>query len=122
MSRLTPELYSAALRVLHYLYRHRHIGLKYSRSRVPLDGYTDSDWAVRHSTSGCVFIYASAAISWSSNKQATVALSSCEAEIVAGSEASKDAVYLREFLNELDLGSSSPTPLRMDNSAAHDLS
>ena len=36
-----------------------------------------------------------AAISWGSKKQATVALSSCEAEINALSEATKDVVYLR---------------------------
>ena len=122
MSRPSPELYAAARRVICYLYRHRHICLTYRRSPTALHGHTDSDWAVRHSTSGNVFTYASAAISWSTKKQATVALSSCEAEIVAGSEAAKEAIYLREFINELGLGSSEPTPLRMDNTAARDLS
>ena len=122
MSRPTPDLMDAARRVICYLFRHRNIALTYSRNSSPLDGYTDSDWAVRHSTSGSVFFYSSAAISWSSRKQATVALSSCEAEIVAGSEAAKEAIYLREFLSEIGLNSPDPTPLRMDNTAARDLS
>jgi hypothetical protein len=57
-----------------------------------LFGMTDSDWATRHSTSGNVFVLNRAAVSWGSKKQKTVALSSCEAEIVAASEAGKDAV------------------------------
>eukprot|EP00965_Chrysotila_dentata_P122224 4040835-Pleurochrysis_carterae.AAC.1 len=64
-------------------------------------GFSDSDWATRHSTSGHVFLYSQAAITWSRKKQATVALSACEAEIVASSEAAKEAVYLRALLAEL---------------------
>eukprot|EP00965_Chrysotila_dentata_P091288 3014102-Pleurochrysis_carterae.AAC.1 len=72
----------AAKRVLHYLFRHRSVGLRYARAdSLPLAGFSDSDWATRHSTSGHVFMYGQAAITWSSKKQATVALSSCEAEI-----------------------------------------
>ena len=82
---------------------------------------SDSDWAVRHSTSGFVFNYCSAAISWGSKKQATVALSSCEAEIVAASEAAKEAVYLHSFLTELGLGDDNPVALSVDNQAARDL-
>ena len=50
MSRPTPALYKAALRVLYYLYRHRHIGLRYEPSAKALEGYSDSDWAVRRRT------------------------------------------------------------------------
>merc|ERR1712091_798875 len=98
MSRPTPSLYSAALRVVYYLHCHRELGLRYERSGSPLKGYSDSDWAVRRSTSGHVFLHCSAAISWSSKKQPTVALSSCQAEIVAASEAAKEGLYLRRFL------------------------
>eukprot|EP00965_Chrysotila_dentata_P011810 387443-Pleurochrysis_carterae.AAC.1 len=42
--------------------------------------FSDSDWATHHCTSGYLFVYGQAAISWASKKQATVALSSCEAE------------------------------------------
>ena len=88
---------------------------------------SDSDWAVRHSTTGYVFTYNQAAVSWASKKQVSVALSSCEAEIMALSEAAKEGVFLRRFLDELGLGSSGPTALApptalaTDNKAARDL-
>jgi len=66
-------------------------------------------------------MYGMAVISWGSKKQATVALSSCEAEIVAGSEATKEAVYLSRFLEELDQKGDEPIDLALDNTAAEDL-
>ena len=57
-------------------------------------------------------------MSWGTKKQATIALSSCEAEIVAASEAAKEAVYLRAFLGELELAPSGPTSLAVDNQSA----
>lgn len=71
----------------------------------------DADWAVQYSTSGYVFHLSQAAISWSSRRQPCVALSSCEAEIIALSEAAKEAVYLSRFLSDLRFGSGDPTPL-----------
>ena len=66
-------------------------------------------------------MFGEAAISWSSKKQPSVALSSCEAEIMAASEATKEAVYLRSFLDELGEGSKDPLSLACDNKAAIDL-
>ena len=73
MSRPTPELMEAAERVLAYLPRNKHIGLRYSADARPLYGMTDSDWAIKHSTTGWVFLYASAAISWGSKRQVSIA-------------------------------------------------
>jgi len=64
---------------------------------------SDSDWAVKHSTSGYIFTNNQAAVSWSRKRQTSVALSSCEAEIMALSEASKEGVFLSRFLDELGL-------------------
>ena len=51
---------------------------------LELYGYTDADWASsahgRQSTSGYMFSFGSAVVTWSSKKQPTVALSSTEAE------------------------------------------
>ena len=121
MSCPTPELLSAALHVLYYLHRHRNIGLRYECGPTPLYGMSDSDWAVKHSTSGHLFMYNLATISWSSKKQTSVALSSCEAEIVAGSEAAKEAKYLRMFLAELGFGDPKPTAQYMDNTGGRNL-
>ena len=48
-------------------------------------------------------------------------MSSCEAEIVAASEAAKEAVYLDAFLTELGLGCDEPVEMAVDNQAARDL-
>ena len=115
-------LYDAALRVLYYLSRHRDVGLRYGPAdNVPLYGMSDSDWAVRHSTSGSVFVLSAAAVSWSSRRQVTIALSSCEAEIMAASDAAKEAVYLQNLLTELGFGSKDPVPVAVDNTAARNL-
>ena len=118
MSKPSPELLERAYVVLAYLYRHRDIGLRYEADGKPLRGQSDSDWGVQHSITGWLFKYSSACVSWGSKKQSSVALSSCEAEIMAGSEASKEGVYLRRFLEELGLGDSAPTELAMDNQSA----
>ena len=111
-----------AIRSVRYLYRNRHIGLRYGNATdASLEGFSDSDWAVKHSTSGFTFHLGSASISWSSKKQTTVALSSCEAEIMAGSEAAKEAIYLSSFLRELGMDLSQPPPLKLDNKSAIDL-
>jgi hypothetical protein len=122
MSCPTPELLECARGVLRYLNTHKEIGLRYApRDTGAFSGMSDSSWEVRHSTSGSVFMFGEAAITWSSKKQPSVALSSCEAEIMAASEACKEALYLRGFLGELGEGSTEPTSLSVDNKAAIDL-
>ena len=51
-----------------------------------------ASWEVKHSTSGWVVNWQTAAISWGSRQQKGISLSSCEAEIIALSEAVKDVV------------------------------
>lgn len=118
MSKPTEQLYADAQRVLIYLHRHRHLGLRFEANHSPLRGQCDSDWGVRHSTSGWQFSYSSAVISWGSKKQNSVALSSCEAEIMAASEAAKEGVFLSRFLGELGLPPAGPVEMGMDNQAA----
>jgi hypothetical protein len=121
MGKPTPQLYRDALRVLYYLHHHRGVGLHYVASDLDLGGMSDSDWATKHSTTGYLFMYAQAAISWASKKQQSVALSSCEAEIMALSEAAKEAVYLSNFISDLGYPASQEVELKTDNSAARDL-
>ena len=118
MSKPTPQLYDDALRVLAYLHRHRHVGLRYQADKFPLRGQSDSDWGVRHSVSGWQFSYSHATVSWGSQKQPSVALSSCEAEIMAASVAATEALFLRTFLGELGHPQEEPTEMGMDNQAA----
>ena len=81
MGKPTPELYVAATRVLRYLHRTRDLGLTYEASPRDLHGYTDSDWAVKHSTSGWVFMMNQAAISWGSKKHANTCIESKHPQI-----------------------------------------
>ena len=78
---------NAAKYVLRYLKGTKEYGLKFYKSTDPIHivGFSDSDWAKtsedRKSISGYCFQLnnQSSFISWKSKKQATVALSSCEA-------------------------------------------
>ena len=100
---------------------HKDVGLRYATGNSSPCAFSDSDWAVRHSTSGWVVLFQEAAISYGSKKQKSVALSSCEAEIVAASVAAQDVVFTRRLLQELGVNIPDPTPLALDNRAARDL-
>eukprot|EP00253_Pinus_taeda_P005091 PITA_05091 len=69
---------------------------------VRLAGYAYSDWAGcasdRKSTSGCCFGLGSAVVSWFSQKQQSVALSSVEVEYMAASLASCEAIWFPKML------------------------
>lgn len=114
--------WTAAKRVLRYLQGTADHGLVFKRTGLPMVGYSDADWAGcimdRRSFSGYVFILGAAAISWKSQKQRTVALSSTEAEYVSLSEAAKEALYLRRLLLELGLRRMAEVRLHVDNQGA----
>ena len=121
----TSLLFDATLRVLAYLGRHKAVGLRYEPDDTPLAGMADSSWEIRHSTSGYTFQMNRCTISWASKKQPTIALSSCEAEVVAATEAAKEAVYLDNFVKELGYKQGEAQPaihLSLDNQAAIDSS
>ena len=75
------------------------------QGRVEVKGYCDADWAgdidTMKSTSGYVFMIGGGAISWSSKKQQTVALSSSEAEYMSATHASKEALWVKRFVEEI---------------------
>jgi hypothetical protein len=94
--------------------------LGHSATSVPtLLSYADSDWASDmndcKSMSSYVFTLGGGAISWSSKKQSTIALSSTEAKYITGAHTAKEAIWLRLLLSELGQDSSSPTVLHIDN-------
>ena len=98
--------------------------LVYSGDELIPVGYTDSDFMSdkdsRKSTSGYVFTLGSGAISWRSVKQSCIADSTTEAEYVAASEAAKEAVWLRKFLQDLEVVPAVTAPLKLfcDNGGA----
>jgi len=67
-------------------------------------GYSDADWASnldRHSISGFVFFIGNGAVSWSSNKQPIVTLSSTESEYVALTHTARDVIWIQKNLHEI---------------------
>ena len=116
--------WTAVKHILKYLRRTRDYVLCYrSDDLVPL-GYADADFQSspesRKSTSGYVFTLGGGAVSWKSVKQRCVADSTMEAEYVAASEAAKEAVWLKKFLQDLGVvpAALSPITLYCDNLAA----
>ena len=72
---------------------------------MKLWGYVDADFAgdidSRKSTIGFVFTLGGTTISWASNLQKIVTLSTTEAEYVAATEVGKEMIWLHGFLDEL---------------------
>ena len=57
-------------------------------------------------------------MSWSSKKQPSVALSSTEGEYMAMTHASKEAIWIQQFLHDIRFLLSDPTTLLVDNQGA----
>ena len=126
MSAPSLEHWSGIKRIFRYIKGTLDYGLLFRSNNNVLVGYSDSDWAgdtdTRRSTSGYVFYVGEALVSWSSRKQCTVAKSTTEAEYVALSGASQEAIWLRRLLNDLHYHDSSATIIYEDNQGAIDLS
>ena len=122
MSRPTPALLGEAHCILAYLHNTRDLGLRYESGQRELHAFTDSDWATRCSTPGNTIQWQGCTIEWASTQQTSVALSSCEAEIMAASKAAKSTSYYhRQLFEELGFAPPGPTTVYMDNKAAIDL-
>ncbi|WVZ54400.1 hypothetical protein U9M48_005204 [Paspalum notatum var. saurae] len=96
--------------------------LQFGKSRDGLVGYVDSDHAgdldKRRSLTGYVFTVGGCAVSWKACLQATVALSTTEAEYMAISEACKEAIWLRGLYSELCGVSCSCVTIHCDSQSA----
>ena len=70
------------------------------------------------STTIHVFYLDGVPITWCSQKQEIVALSSCEAEFMAATEVAKQAIWLQEFLSEVIGKACEKVTIRVDNKSA----
>eukprot|EP00253_Pinus_taeda_P007757 PITA_07757 len=112
VSKPGKEHWIAVKRVFKYLRGTSDYGLCY-QGRPGLDrvldirGFVDVDWAgdleQRSSTSGYVFNLFGGGVSWMSKKQFVVALSTTEAEYMAATHASKEAVWLQRLCSSMRL-------------------
>ncbi|KAL0373888.1 UNVERIFIED_CONTAM: Retrovirus-related Pol polyprotein from transposon TNT 1-94 [Sesamum radiatum] len=93
--------------LLRYLIKTENTGIRFSKCSdgVKLIGYVDSNCAndrdSRRSTTSYVFTLCGACISWKSQLQNIVALSTTEAEYIATTEAFKEAIWLKGFCLKL---------------------
>jgi hypothetical protein len=129
MERPTVEHQAAVKHVLRYVAGTLRLGCWFPRNAgegAELVGYSDSDHAGdqddRKSTSGAFFFLGSSPISWQSQKQQIVTLSSCEAEYVAGTGAVCQGVWLARLLGELKDEDTQTFELFIDNKSDISLS
>lgn len=93
--------------VLRYLKGTIDTGLCFGGDTCQVSGFVDSDYAGdldrRRSTTGYVFKIYGAPVSWRSMLQATVALSTTEAEYMAMAEGVKEALWLWGLLDDFGI-------------------
>ncbi|XP_058769363.1 secreted RxLR effector protein 161-like [Vicia villosa] len=113
---------AAVKRIIKYLKGTTNVGLWYPKGSMnTLVGYSDADYAGcktdRKSTNGMCHILGNALVSWSCKKQASVALSTAEAEYIAAGSGCAQILWLKQQLLDygLNLGC---IPLRCDNTSA----
>ncbi|XP_074347472.1 secreted RxLR effector protein 161-like [Apium graveolens] len=100
MERPTTVHLNAVKRILRYVQGTLHFGLEYIKTSGNniLAGFSDSDLGDdlddRRSTGGMCFYLNESLITWVSEKQRCVALSSCEAEFMATTAAACQAIWL----------------------------
>jgi hypothetical protein len=121
-----PAHWRAVKQILRYLSGTAHYGLLFApqthadahssssspshpgpTDATPLTAFADADWGgcldTRRSTTGWVLQFGGSLIDWSSKKQSTVALSSCEAEYMAITEATQAVMWAKHLLHEIGL-------------------
>jgi len=119
--------HKAALHCLRYLKGTVDKGVTYGTDKSEqLIGFSDSDWAkcidTGRSVTGYVFYLGGGPITWTSKTQPTVAQSSTEAELMAATFTSKEAVHLRQLCYDLKIDCDDPTIICEDNQGAIALS
>jgi hypothetical protein len=120
------------IHVLRYLKFTQQLKIRYQSGRQdPLSANpswnfptmaSDADWAgdrsTLRSTTGYVFIFMGGAISWRSQLQPTVALSSTKAEYRAITEVGQEALWLMKLMKELQIPVQTPLEMICDNLSA----
>jgi hypothetical protein len=109
----------AARHVLRYLKGTNHLCITYGACKeLRILGFSDSNWGGnlndRKSTTGYLYIINNGLVSWTSHKQTTVAVSTLEAEYMALSDASREAIARSQLYDELRI--KLPPPLILSDS------
>ncbi|KAL8139011.1 hypothetical protein V2J09_005012 [Rumex salicifolius] len=114
----------AVKQILRYVRGTVDMGCVYRKEQGNEDlvGYSDSDMAGdkddRKSTSGIVFFLGESPITWVSQKQRIVALSSCEAEYIAAIGGACQGIWLKRLMESLRGDTKLKPILKVDNKSA----
>jgi len=129
MEKPQQEHLVAVKHLLRYIAGMVDYGIVYSKllsGDTRLMGYSDSDWGgdadERRSTAGVIFFLGRLPVTWQSQKQKSVALSTCEAEYVAGAAGACQAMWLIQLLGDITGKQVQQPILKMDNQSAITLS
>ena len=115
--------YMRVKRIFRYIKGTMDLGIVYKHNYKVgyLKGFSDADHggdvSTGRSTSGVLCMYSGGAVSWSSQRQSSVAISTTEAEIVAASECAKELVWLKTLFEGIVQLKDLPV-LMVDNEAA----
>jgi len=127
----------AGKRVLRYLQGSKEVGLQFGgrtdannklfdASIMVIEAYADADYANdtkdRKSITGWIVKLNGDVISWSSKKQSTVSLSTCESELYAEASCIQEVMWLQHLLNELGLHVKSQSIIHQDNQSTIEIS
>ncbi|KAL0291386.1 UNVERIFIED_CONTAM: Secreted RxLR effector protein [Sesamum calycinum] len=119
------EAHWSAVKTIHkYLRRNKDMFLIYGGGELILEGYSEasfqSDDDGAKSQSGFVFKLNGGVVTWKISKQATTADSTIEAEYIAALEPAKEAVRMKNYIQELDVIPSivEPVVIFCDNKGA----
>src|ERR1700678_2092181 len=117
------EHWNALMHIIGYIKNTMDYGLTYTRGHgLSPHAYVDADFGgckdTRCSTSGYVFMMAGGPVAWSSKRQATVALSTVEAEYVAMSRCAQQMVWMHSWMDEVEIKHQVPGVIRGDNRGA----
>lgn len=111
--------WNAVNRIFRYLKGTIDTSLTYCGGSLKLMGYSDANWGgdkdTRRSTTGYMFKLGGGAVSWNSKRQPTVALSTTEAEYMALTQCTKEAVWLKRLLCDLHYHQVGPIEILEDN-------
>lgn len=102
----TKSHFTAARHLLRYINTTQDLSLVYpSKAPIEIRGFCDADWGSseidRRSIGGYAFYLGNSLISWKAKRQTLRALSSVEAELMACSEATREATWLKSMLAEV---------------------
>ncbi|GKD39994.1 hypothetical protein Tco_1260201 [Tanacetum coccineum] len=110
------EQHMKAIRqVLRYVKGTKDYEITYKHNRGDkIHRFSDSSYGVN----GIIFYYGESPMSWSTQKQATVALSSCESEFIAATAAATQALWLKRLLSKLTHSKEENVTIMVDNKSA----